>query len=790
MVRDLKRKSLRGISLLEVLISIGILSIGLISTLALIPAGRTYLKKAAVDDRAAALVPNAYATTRTLGLLTVNALSWRDIPPDAPFTDPNEPALPPVIRNINGHNAFDSSSTGSSEDADWTIETIDTETIQTRHPQDGAPILRGTVPPVPVTDPPAAEGYEVNVATAPASSLGANVRANPITGQWSAGPFPVGHPSAPVMTIHESGSNVGQPNNQAYIDYTITATYTGTAGPANANPSPASFRQYGRRRATDLRTGKAKTTYTRPENADDSNAAPASALPVPMPLLENATSQGRNSIARSVHRQVLGTLWRMELGTRRGTYEQFVDFENMNAAPPRPRNPVYIQRDITENVGYTWLDGDTEVAPTPPAIPETIEDVDWYRIDVSAGDVLQLDFSDPADVLSMALGNRKFPVYLNTTNPSLESLLAPIASLSAEGRDVYSIPNDGYVITRAALRPLPDPNSAASRAAAIPTLLNTFGPAGSNYSSRRNPAYDFTVRLSRSERVVVIDPLMATRLDKVIALKGGVGRLDPYYLRRHRFADFQQTFGTTNQQRAFIIPRLNFQKYSAGDLDTMLAMAERMFRDQDNIAIRTPANDDDAPTQIFDLTTGGSPVRRQAEGRMSWLLMLQPEDPGPVAANWIAGRYFDVSMVVFEDRKLPALAADSALDGEYAFKALWSDIDGMITVEVPADLVKDSLDEDDIRDLFRTGAWLLLAPQTTYEASPLDSTQRLDWIRIQTSRMEKQGDGSVRVYVLPESEPAETILYRRGTNPNVSPIIALAYQGVVAVVKKSMKLEP
>ena len=779
-------ESVRGISLLEVLISIGILSIGLISTLALIPAGRTYLKKAAVDDRAAALVPNAFATTRTLGLLTVNALGWRDVI-DSPLNNP-EPPL--VIREINGSSVFNRSSTGSSVDADWTIETIDTEVIQSRYPQDTAPVLQGTVPAMPVTDPPAAEGYEVDVSTTPASPFNANVRAHPVTGQWSVGPLPVGQPSAPAMTIHESGPSVGQPNNQAYADYTVTATYTGTAGPINANPSPASFRQYGQRRALDLRGGKAKLSYTRPDNATDTNATAPSALPVPMTPLENATAQGRNTIARSVSRKAYGTLWRMELGTRRGTYGRYIDFENVNNAPPRPRNPIYVNKDITENVGYTWLDGDTEVSPSL-TIPETIEDVDWYRFEVSAGDVLELAFSDPADVLSETLGNRKFPIYLNTTSPSPEGLLTPIASLSAESRDVYSIPNDGYVITRAALKPLPDPTSAVSRADAIPNLLNTFKVAGSDSSSRQNPAYEFTVKLSRSERVVVIDPLMATRLDKVIALNGGAGRLDPYYLRRHRFADFQQTFGTTNQQRAFIIPRLNFQKYSVADLDTMLATAERMFRDQDNIAIRTPANDDDAPTQIFDLAPGGSPVRRQAEGRMSWLLMLQPEDPGPVAANWIAGRYFDISMVIFEDRKLPALVANSALDGEFAFKATWSDIDGMITVDVPASLIGTSLDEEDVRDLFRTGAWLLLAPQTTYETSPLDSTQRLDWIRIQTSRMEKLADGSVRVNVLPESEPADTILYRdRRTTPNVSRIIVLAYHGVVAVVNKSMKLEP
>ena len=66
-----------GISLLEVLVSIGILSIGLLSMLSLLPAGRTYLVKAERDDRAAALVPNAIAEMHALGLFSDDALDWQ-----------------------------------------------------------------------------------------------------------------------------------------------------------------------------------------------------------------------------------------------------------------------------------------------------------------------------------------------------------------------------------------------------------------------------------------------------------------------------------------------------------------------------------------------------------------------------------------------------------------------------------------------------------------------------------------------------------------------------------------
>ena len=51
----------RGISLLEVLIAIGILSVGLVSVLALIPAGRAQTSKASALDRTALLAMNGAA---------------------------------------------------------------------------------------------------------------------------------------------------------------------------------------------------------------------------------------------------------------------------------------------------------------------------------------------------------------------------------------------------------------------------------------------------------------------------------------------------------------------------------------------------------------------------------------------------------------------------------------------------------------------------------------------------------------------------------------------------------
>ncbi|MFM8494861.1 MAG: hypothetical protein ACKOEM_04965, partial [Planctomycetia bacterium] len=292
-----------GISLLEVLISIGVLSIGLLSVLALIPAGRLYLKKAAVDDRAAVLVPNAYATMRTLGLFTVNSLSWTNA-----SSTHQHPEDRLVIRETDGAgSSLDPQ--GRTVDAGWSIKTIDTQVIKEFHAKDAPlPQIQGTAPPVPITDPPATVGRDITIDTTPNSGVNGRVESHPVTGAWSYSVPSNPHPfDAPDMEIHQSGPDVGKVSNQPYRDYTIRATYSGTAGSVSANPSPSSYRQHGRRRKEDDRTGRAMITYTRPSNADDSNATPGTAYKLPVPSMENVTLQGRGEIARERSLEVLAT---------------------------------------------------------------------------------------------------------------------------------------------------------------------------------------------------------------------------------------------------------------------------------------------------------------------------------------------------------------------------------------------------------------------------------------------------------------------------------------------------
>jgi len=70
-----KPKTRAGITLLEVMISIGVLSIGLVSVAALIPAGKSQAGRAIVLDRAGIMAANALADAVNFGLLRPVALT-------------------------------------------------------------------------------------------------------------------------------------------------------------------------------------------------------------------------------------------------------------------------------------------------------------------------------------------------------------------------------------------------------------------------------------------------------------------------------------------------------------------------------------------------------------------------------------------------------------------------------------------------------------------------------------------------------------------------------------------
>ena len=70
--------SRRGITLMEVLISIGILAVGLTSVVSLVPAGQSQAARAVILDRAAAAVANGLHDAVTYGLTKPEAVAFEN----------------------------------------------------------------------------------------------------------------------------------------------------------------------------------------------------------------------------------------------------------------------------------------------------------------------------------------------------------------------------------------------------------------------------------------------------------------------------------------------------------------------------------------------------------------------------------------------------------------------------------------------------------------------------------------------------------------------------------------
>jgi hypothetical protein len=91
------RRSRRGITLLEVLVSIGILSVGLFGVAALVPLGAMLLRDAVASDRTGALGRAAIRDVKVRGMLcsgTPTAPNWWTATPPIPKFPPSPPVTP------------------------------------------------------------------------------------------------------------------------------------------------------------------------------------------------------------------------------------------------------------------------------------------------------------------------------------------------------------------------------------------------------------------------------------------------------------------------------------------------------------------------------------------------------------------------------------------------------------------------------------------------------------------------------------------------------------------------
>ena len=811
----------RGISLLEVLISIGILSIGLLSVLSLLPAGRTYLVKAEVDDRAATIIPNAISTMEALSLFGEDSLDW--VSKSNTMDDGERPAERPIF--IAKPVLVDWAATtaaatrkqieDSVNQARWKKTTVDSASIKSWYPQDPQPAsLGGTT-----TKPNSRVRAIVTNLTSNQSKTVYDTSSS--TGIWSTSDaFPLAPP--PMMEIQETGGTPGEIDDSAprWIDYRFDVTcevpnptppggsqwvdtpYTISGTSLKPVPGQSDvYRFYGQRRKTDERTGVA-TLIASVDPMDRTNDKPGSALQIaPKDLISDDSSIPKKvTLVRRSTMTLSGELWRFDIGSWNSAYTERFTFTNIE--------PQTVTSSTLSYPSPFWISPSAN-APGARGSDQTEEDVDYLTFPVSAGEAFELNWlksatplTELADPVSTTARIEPFRVeFLGNSGSWLP--LSPFES--GNGFSKYTTPTDGTIRMAVGLTPVVAGGPTNTIVYDTKVVPPTFD----------NRKYALEAALFRADRMVAIDPLMCTHIDRVIeSRKGSYGndpRKHPLANSRLRFGDGQVFYGgDASQPRSFVIPRLNWRLLasitdsnpSMADFNAAVAAAERLCRVEDSVAANPSVDPDAADEPGFDVSPAGVPLRRQAAGRMTWMLTVQPQELGSVESQWKDGRFFTASIVVFQDRRFPDLEATS-LDGQYYYEGTWGDTDGLIRVSIPIDPITrqvldpatrqpTAIESDDIERLFKSGAWVLLGPSALNTGSQIDSKMRLEWIRIQNSQIAMEANKIV-VNLLPEKPPEDDVLLRDLSEVPVDgetryKLNVFAYHGVVAVVQRSVKI--
>jgi hypothetical protein len=175
-------------------------------------------------------------------------------------------------------------------------------------------------------------------------------------------------------------------------------------------------------------------------------------------------------------------------------------------------------------------------------------------------------------------------------------------------------------------------------------------------------------------------------------------------------------------------------------------------------------------------------MRRQKDDRMSWMLSVQPENGGSIQANWQAGNYFDVALVVFNNRVLPPVGS-TQIEGEHSFDSWWNEDTGTISLSISR---SSGIDGDDIRKMFAAGNWVMVAPKRA------SRTQKIDWLQIQNAEFVRDASQTV-VEIIPRTEPVTSTLPgvtvgSAAIGNDAANLVTLVYQGVVAVSRQSIQI--
>ena len=835
----------RGITLLEVLISIGILAIGLMGTLALIPAGGSYLRKAQKESRAAALIPNAFDVMKTSNLFGEDALQW---------LTHTKPVYEEIEESLNGY-------PGTRKGTSYQYQ--DTANINDWYDRDEPPGFSGQV------EPPENDDEEIEDVILTFKGPGnvehdANEDPNQDTGNWSspASPQYFVVPGSDInMTIFQSGPDVGKVND--YYDEwdfevdrgTINVIGVGGTRESGANGTTSgtavsAYRHYKGKRKKHTLEGFVNLDFSLPlygfaEDTHATNDQPTSAEIERVPLGYD-----------KVFRKFKGSLWQYQFGRRRDRYHQEQVFANGISDGPSQQITVSgdrIPRPSDRAPGTVWVDNSWD--PKDPDEHDEVfgNTVDCYRIKTDEDEYpiyqgqqfevdwgsppSDLDWSDPPsgitpeaweDVWKEALSDR----YKN--NPSDRVHPDPfIIGLNGQENKVKiepeSLPNkylytalgDGFLDIQTNL--LGYEGSEWSLPLAQPEDIRLSNRDLGNYPVRYfdgNPIpYEFEVTIYGPHRVALVDPLMCSQIEYVAAEWARVNGVSitkhPLYDWIRKAAEFKQYSSVVGQTVPFVMRRYNWNivanQKRDGETPTLtalrkLAVAESLCRPADVLQVELPddalaasepryevgvvSTDNNAPVYIQDnqtycsqtnqpCTTKQIPLRRQVDDRLSWMLTIQPEGEGTIPATWRAGNYFDVAIVVFQNRLLPPVGA-TTIEGENFFDSWWNEETGFLTLAVNQ---SSGIDQDDIRKMFAAGNYVMVAPKRA------NYNQKIDWLKIQNAEFTRLPDKTI-VEIIPTAEPATNTTLGSPDFYNNEPanLVTLVYQGVVAVSRHSVQI--
>jgi type II secretory pathway pseudopilin PulG len=583
----------RGITLLEVLISIGILAIGLVSTLALLPAGGAYLKKASTDNRAAALVHNAVNTMRASGLFKENAIYWGE----------------GSENKTDGENQVRGFPLGG-RDGERNVTVPETYAISgTWSPRDIEPTLSGTVvrnDPDPAVD----DDYVVFSATCTGQrGVGTTiaelnvplVHPDPdfdpddpdldwdsgITFYWSyTPPLTARSPSPELFEIYDEKSEVdsnGDWREFWYDEWDFNVTHNDSPSDINVVPpptparpaafahpggnpnSPSNYAHFLPRPRHRIARGEAMFDFMLKGHGGTNQTTGSATNLRFLPRNERGSRRdpnGRVFFHHSSTFNVTGHLWRYQTGYRRGSYTESWDLANINYGSVLPGGATGWVRENPRG----WLHNNgmiVEGTNRPLGVKQDGED--WLKTPVRFGETVILNFSETDDhILNNTLeadGLYKFPVYFDPNSGAFYGPLTPERDGTSGEQYTYAMPDDGVLYVRTKMKDAPiyparakDPVSGDDIEYLIddshpnhqsqsglphdPYLINTI-ISGTGFSTPGPgiPEYKFKLTIEGATRVAAYDPLMAAHLDRIVGASGYNHALDE---EQRLFAKFDQ----------------------------------------------------------------------------------------------------------------------------------------------------------------------------------------------------------------------------------------------------------